>query len=172
MTRRFSIHPAIPLASGRYHLDRYGRLHSVAPTGIRTVAMVVIRHKPKPETAPLVIRREDPPTRPMARTRRPPIAAAPAQDAEPAIDDEAVLAEFAATLKAVQARRVKGEPPASPAKVDTARIAAAHRAKSLGPAPKKAPTRRALADCQCYSCGTRTTIGCDHFLPYLGDTRA
>lgn len=79
------------------------------------------------------------------------------------------MLEFEAKLKLVRARRAKDSPQKPEPKVNAAAVAAAHRAKSLGPAPKKAPTRRALSDGECHRCGVRTTVGCDHFLPYLGD---
>lgn len=108
-------------------------------------------------------------TRAMARRARPaPVIVPPAELPQPTEEDAAV-AEFEAKLKVVRARRAKQAPTKTEPKVDGRAIAAAHRAKTLGPAAKKAPTRRALSDGECHRCGVRTTIGCDHFLPYLGD---
>ncbi|MYL98740.1 hypothetical protein GR702_13300 [Novosphingobium sp. FGD1] len=105
----------------------------------------------------------------MARRSRPaPVFVPPAELPQPGEEDAAV-AEFEAKLKAIRARRAKSATMQSEPKLNGPAVAAAHRAKPLGPEPKKAPTRRALSDGECHRCGVRTTIGCDHFLPYRGD---
>lgn len=110
-------------------------------------------------------------TRPMARRPKPTVVHVPASEIiEPDEDDEA-LAEFEAKLKAVQARRSKKPPMKSEPKIDGARVAAAHRAKVAARPAKKHPIRRALGPGECHRCGIRGAIGCDHFLPYLGDAQ-
>jgi hypothetical protein len=171
------IRPAQPLRQGRYHLDRYGRLHAAPPRGTRTVAIVIVRMKlPEPSAAPAAPvkvappPRELPPTRPMARRAKPTVVHVPEDVLSKSTPADDAMTEFYAKLQAVRARRGKGTAAEPATKVDGAKIAAAHRAKPLGPPPKKIPTRRALSDGECHQCGTRTTIGCEHFLPFEGGT--
>lgn len=49
---------------------------------------------------------------------------------------------------------------------DWARVAAAARARTLGPAPKRAPTRHAIDRGPCPRCGMPGSRGCDHQLPF------
>jgi hypothetical protein len=49
---------------------------------------------------------------------------------------------------------------------DWARVAAAARARPLGPAPKRPPTRHALDRGPCPRCGIPGARGCDHQLPF------
>lgn len=179
MTKPLAIHPAQPLPAGRYHLDRYGRLHAALTTGVVAIAVVTVRAKPQVAPPapvhssvrldPSPPRRALEPTRSLARKPKPRAVSVPAEELAPASETDAAMAEFEANLLAIRARRAKQSPAKVEPKVDGAKIAAAHRAKALGPAAKKAPTRRALSDGECHRCGVRTTIGCDHFLPYLGD---
>jgi hypothetical protein len=108
----------------------------------------------------------------MARRVKPAAVQVPEDDLSPASPAEDAMAEFYAKLQAVRERRGKVAPVKPATKVDGAKVAAAHRAKSLGPPPKRIPTRRALADGECNQCGTRTTIGCAHFLPFKGTGHA
>jgi len=56
--------------------------------------------------------------------------------------------------------------PVRATKPDWARVAAAARARPLGPPPKRAPTRHAVDRGPCARCGIPGSRGCDHQLPY------
>ena len=114
--------------------------------------------------------RAERPLRSLARQEKPANRPAP-QPAPEVSDEDEDFADFKRRVAAKQAARLKAAAMISEPKIDGKQIAAVHREMKLGPPPKKVPTRRALTDSECHACGTRTTIGCEHFLPFLGDAR-
>lgn len=89
---------------------------------------------------------------------------------EPITPADEAVAEFLASLDAVQARRSRGEPRLPARAFDPARLANAFHAKHR-PNFSAVPTRRAESAAPCRRCATRGDIGCRHFLPFLGAPR-
>lgn len=182
---------------GRLHPERYGFIRAVAMVTVRARATNDVRapdaaEKIRAECAAEASEREarfreakrltvahptkvspqraERALRSLARQEKP--ANRPAPKPAPEVSDEDEdFADFKRRVAAKQAARLKAAAMISEPKIDGKQIAAVHREMKLGPPPKKVPTRRALTDSECHSCGTRTTIGCEHFLPFLGDAR-
>jgi len=109
--------------------------------------------------------------RSLARRKKPTVVAVPPEELPASTDDDAAFEDFVARVARKQAERARrAEHVSEPPKVDGVRLAAAIRARGApnSPAPKKAPTRRALGPGECTHCGIPGFRGCDHFLPYVG----
>ena len=173
---RLETRPSEELPAGRYVLDDMGKLWPAdEPLPLSSNAVAVVAVKPRHLRAiprcldPTPPRRVIAPMRSLARHERPTPVQVPQDALSPTADDEAVMQEFEAKLKAVRARRAQASPATAAPSINGPAIAAAHRARPLGKPPRKAPTRRALGPGECHRCGTRGALGCAHFLPFHGE---
>lgn len=104
-----------------------------------------------------------PPVAPAALAPPAPAIAPAGAGGEPDDDDEFAAAVARARAKREAMIQEVRKPAARP---DFARVAAAARARPIGPSARKAPTRRALSADPCERCGIPGFRGCDHQLPF------